>query len=124
MIVDRDFAPLELVQLDFKIQRAEAEGFIFEYAGNIPRTRKKTERQHILESLEKEKRDSQAMKDEQLRNFRLRAGERRRAWVLEGLKRETGVEEIEKIEEERERFKGWLEPTIKKRRMGLGKLKP
>ncbi|KAB8304489.1 hypothetical protein EYC80_003878 [Monilinia laxa] len=123
MIVDKDFAPLELVQLDFKIQQAEAEGFIFEYAGNIPRTRKKSERQYILESLEKEKGNSQAMKDEKLRNFHLRAGERRRAWILEGRKRETEVEEIGKIEEERERLRGWLEPTIKKRRMGLRKLK-
>ncbi|KAG4034924.1 hypothetical protein MFRU_002g02730 [Monilinia fructicola] len=123
MIVDKDFAPLELVQLDFRIQQSEDEGLIFEHAGNIPRTRDKFERQHILDSLEKEKKDAQAMKDEKLRNFRERAGERRRVWILEGHKREREVEEIQKIEEERERFGGWLEPTVKKRRMGLGKFK-
>ncbi|KAI9648411.1 hypothetical protein NHQ30_003045 [Ciborinia camelliae] len=121
MGVDQALGKLEVVRTEFKVQQAEEEGFLWTYGGGAPVMRKQADRDIVLKSLEKEKKNTEAMKIAKLLKLKRESGENER--LREARKRRRLVEskEIAKIEEERKQWGGFLKDNLKRRR--LDKLK-
>lgn len=116
MRIRRPFRPLELADVDFRMQQAEDEGFVYEYAGKAAPSRFERDRSRVVWALEREKQMMREKKEERLRRFREKARDDERVSRQNALRGVIENEEIRKIREEKERNGGWLEQRGKKRR--------
>ncbi|ESZ90291.1 hypothetical protein SBOR_9320 [Sclerotinia borealis F-4128] len=122
--VNRVFQPLELVDVEFRIQQAEDEGFLFKYAGGLPFMRRTRDRNRTRRALAREREAAEEMKAERLRQFNKESLEDARMLADRRRRQMIEQEEIAKIENERKRLGGWLQPDMKRRRLeSLLKLK-
>lgn len=118
---DRVFQKFELVQLDFKIQEAEGRGFLFQYGGGLPIVRTEKKRALVEQALEHEKALTRAKEKERKAKLDeyIKAGSALRANIA--WRKQTEIVEIDKIQQERKRFGGWLEHRDKRRKFHLRK---
>ncbi|KAJ8066296.1 hypothetical protein OCU04_005375 [Sclerotinia nivalis] len=121
MNIARQFKTLELVNLEWRMNQAEKEGFLFEYGGGLPVKRREEDRDKLWKALADEKVLAQAKIDKRKLELDKYMDVEEHANLDRGRRSVMAAEEIDKINKERKDNGGWLLSGKKRRKVNLRK---